>query len=279
MAANSSIEFKYTYGACYLVAGVIGILLNIKETSCLLRKSVKRRAFDNTVMSLSIADLVSGIFFSLIGLGVILFTSNLSDFRLVQYAVIGLNFSVMASLNHVLLIALQRSFAALIPNRLSQAEKSFYLTIVLVLVWVLAGIYGILSFKVINDFIRVNSYVIIIYSTLSMLMFGPVLCKANQECLTVHGEGHGNVCLCGRRVMVHSILVTLGLFVCFFPFAVNNLMLTHNVIRGAFCDVLVAVNPIIDSMVYFYVNRRKDGKMRLEDANLDLQVAEEGIPL
>lgn len=248
------------YGSCYLIAGMLGLLVNIVET-VKIRRNKRKMGFDNLVASLSIADGISGILFSIIGIGIILLTSGVGDLRLVHYSVMGLNFSVLASLNHVLVIVLQQTFAAFshgIP-----AENRLIERLSFVFIWVTAFLYGILSVLVIENFISLNSIIIIVYNAVTMLLYAPIFCKESQRCADMHDDEGHVVNEVIKRPLLHSVLLTVCSFGCFLPFAINNLILKSGISVGITCDVLVAINPIVDALIYFYVNKQQRKRKKM----------------
>ena len=241
------------YGACCLVTGVLGIAANLVEMVNIYRRN-RKTSFDAIVASLSIADTISGILFAIIGIGGILCTSGIVAFSLVKYAVIGLNFSVMASLNHVLVIVIQRVISAFAKE--SIAANRILVAFFFLAVWGSATLYGILSLLVIKDFITLNSIIIVAYTAATTLSYVPIFYRERQKCSSPEASAETQ----NNKALLHSILLTLCCFACYFPFALNNLVLKRGFIVGSICDILIAINPSIDALIYFYVNRGEPKK-------------------
>lgn len=265
MADDKTVAYKYAYGASYLVLGLLGIVANLVESICIHRQKHKT-TFKAIVASLNIADGISSALFATIGIGIILFTKGVSDFQLVHYAVIGLNFSVLASLTHVLLSVIHRAVAAFHKEKL--AENWVVFALFFVFVWGSACLYGVLSVVIIKTFIRLNSIIIVVYATVTVLVYVPILCKRSQICATNEDQDIENRRMRRSKALTHSVLLTACAFACYLPFAITNLTLNVGNIFGAICDLLIATNPLLDALVYFYINR-KEKQMGMKENEIE----------
>ena len=255
MAAEHTPTYRYAYGISYLSVGLLGTVANIMESISIYRRSPKT-SFDAIVASLSIADGISGVLFMIIGVGIILHTGEISDFQVVRYAVIGLNFSVLASLNHVLLSVMHRAVAAF--NKEHLIENWMMFAAFFTLVWGSACLYGVMSVLVITAFIKVNSVIIVAYTGVTILLYAPILYKRRrrQACSALEGEE-----VVARRSMrgnelTHSVLLTLCSFASYLPFGISILASHRGAAVGTICDMLIALNPLMDALIYSYVNRK-----------------------
>lgn len=258
---NASDSFKFAYGSCYLIVGLLGLLANVAVVTK-VRGGKRMKSFDSIVLSLSIADGMSGILFVVIGIGIILVTSGIVDFRMVQYAVLGLNFSVLASLNHVVIIVL-RNFASAFAHQRSSGTAVVH-TLGLAFVWMSACLYGLLSVLVVKNILTLNSIIIVLYNAMSVSLHVVVFCKDGQRCADTEGAKDPARQEQNKKELLHSVLLNMCSVACFFPFGINNLVLKSGLVLGTLCDMLVAANPIADAAVYYYVNRKEKKTMAVE---------------
>ena len=219
--------------------------------TCKTKKNLT--AFDKTVVSLSCADAVSAIFFALYGVARILHIKEIAGVNFVWYASIGLNFSVVASFNHIIFIALQRFFAVLFPLNIKSIITKCRFNLFLALTWFSAGLYGILSAVTRMDVLAVNSYVTLVSGVALIILYVGIsytTSKRDQICKNVRYQATR---VRNRAVLIHSLLVTVGFVVCFYPFAITYLFISYDFTAVVVSDLLVMFNTFLDVIIYFYI--------------------------
>jgi len=250
MAEGNQLSYIYmSYGTSYVVLGVLGLVANIVETTVIHRKS-RKTSFGAIVASLSIADGISGIFFVMAGIGTI---SN--TYGVASYGVIGMNFSVVASLNHVVLSVIYGAIAAFKKEQV--AENWIVFGLLFTLVWGSACLYGIISVLVLKDFIVANSKIVVVYTAVSLLLYIATLHKQLQAAADQKANQPDTRCAQGSKMLLHSVLLTACSFLCYLPFAIYVLTRNRGKVVGIICDLMVALNPSLDALIYFYVSRKE----------------------
>ena len=258
MAEGNQMPYRYEYGTSYLVLGVLGLVVNIVETTVIHRRS-RKTSFGAIVASLSIADGISGIFFAMAGIGTI---SNAHE--ITAYGVIGMNFSVVASLNHVVLSVIYGAIVAFKKERV--AENWIVFGLLFTLVWGSACLYGIVSVLALKDFIVFNSQIVVAYTAVTLLLYVATFHKQLQASADQKNNQSDTRCAQGSKMLLHSVLLTACSFICYLPFAIYVLTRNGGRIVGIVCDLMVALNPLLDALIYFCVSRKEKTELAYQSS-------------
>lgn len=253
-----------------IIFGTLGLAANVVQFVTTVKMKKDLKPFDVTVISLNIADAMSSLLFALYGLARILFIYGIIGNGLFAFLAIGINFSIVASFNHIIFIALQRMFAVIFPLSIRSIITNRRFNACLALMWLTAIAYAVTcTFKAV-DFLAVNSYTILLSGLVLIGLYSLVCIKTMRKSrprLSIHGnraQGHG--------VLLHSIFISLGFVVCFFPFAINYLFVTYNFVSVLVADVLVMLNTFVNVMVYFLMRYRRVTRKRRTLSNISMQL-------
>ena len=244
-------------GSLRIAFGLLGLAANVVQLVVTFRTKKDFSSFDVTVVSLNIADTVSSLFFTFYGLARILFNYYIVGIDFLTYLAFGLNFSVVASFNHIIFIALQRMFAVIFPLNVRSIITILRFKVCLILMWLSAVTYAVVCAFEAVDFLAVNSYTIFISGVLLISLYS-VICYTTmrRSPLPLQASIHGNRSQ-RHSVLLHSFFITLGFVVCFFPFAVNYLFVSYDFVTVLVADLLVMLNTFIDVLVYFFIRHIK----------------------
>ena len=246
-------------GSLRIAFGLLGLAANVVQLVFTIRSKKDLTSFDITVFSLNIADMVSSIFFTFYGLARILCSYRIIGASFLTYLSFGLNFSIVASFNHIIFIALQRMCAVIFPFNVHSIITSLRFKVCLTLLWLTAIAYAVVCAFESVDFLAVNSYTIFVSGILLISLYSVICYTAirgapSHPQLSVHGNRPHRY-----SVLLHSFLITLGFVVCFFPFAVTYLFVAYDFTTVLIADLLVMFNTFIDVLVYFliqYIKKR-----------------------
>ena len=238
----------------YSAFGLIGLLANIIQTTYMQRKKRRKTVFDVTLLSLSIADMSSAIFTLVYGLHVIIWilTKSPPIMRL-PYIDVCMNISYVASMTHVIFIAMQRLVGCILPTKYEFIFFRHRFVKMLFIAWIIPCLYGFVSifFLKTNVFFVVNSCMFVITCISLIIMYIILYFKIRKH---NQGMGYGTS---HHRVLFHSVLVATAFIVSFGPFAFSSLAVHNTPAQFSewllICDVLVPLNPFLDTVVYFYV--------------------------
>ena len=233
--------------------GLLGLAANIVQFVFTMRAKKDYTSFDITVLSLNVADTVSSLFFTSYGLARILVNQRVIGMKFLIYLAYGLNFSVVASFNHIIFIAFQRMFAVIFPLSIRSIITSLRFKASLTFMWLAAIAYAVTcAFKAV-DFLAVNSYTIFVSGIMLIVLYTVICYRAMKQTnapprSSIHGnraQRHG--------VLLHSLFITLGFVVCFFPFAINYLFVPYDFVSVLVADLLVMLNTFINVLLYFFI--------------------------
>ena len=238
----------------YSAFGLIGLVANIIQMAYMLRKRRRKTVFDLTLLSLSVADMSSAIFTVVYGLYVVMWilTKSIPIIRL-PYIDVCMNISYAASMTHVIFIAMQRLIGCMLPSKYEFIFVIHRFVKMLFIAWTIPCLYGFVSIFFLNTnvFFVVNSCMFVIACTSLIIMYIILYFKIRK-----HNEGMGYG-TSHRRVLFHSVLVATAFIVSFGPFAFSSLAVHNTPAQSSewllICDVLVPLNPFLDTLVYFYV--------------------------
>ena len=264
-------------GALRIVFGIFGLAANVVQFVSVKKAMRNLNSFDITVISLNIADAVSSLFFTLYGIARILIHHRIIGMQYLLYIEFGLNFSVIASFNHIIFIALQRMFAIIFPLNIRSIITSRRFKISLAVMWLVAIGYAVTCAFESVDFLAVNSYTILVSGCLLIGLYFVICFRAmRQSHAPPRSSIHGNRSQ-RRSVLLHSLFVTLGFVVCFFPFAVNYLFVGYDFVAVLVADLLVMLNTFVDVFVYFLIRHLKIARIKRSASRFDTQARTRGL--
>ena len=235
-----------------------GFLANIAQISYMLAKGRRKTKFDITLLSLSVADAFSALFVSCYGLFLVAFHKLFAVVN-VRFLDIGLNICITASMTHMILIATQRLIGAVFPLKAQRIITTSRLYISLLVVWGLPCLYGILSyfFMTQSQTIRTNAILAIVSCLFLIIQYSIISFRVTRYNVVLQRRPQN------RSILVHSFLVTMAFFISFAMFAITEMVsqtttLTLHIIIG---DLLVATNPLLDTLVYFTIHLCRNNRV------------------
>lgn len=242
----------------------LGVILNAVQIVLIIRKKKTKLPFEKTLLSLASADLLV----SMCGTLLLIFHYCLSydegDTSLHLLATIfgvGMIFSIFSSIFHALFIAAQRFFAVFLPIKFKLFFRCRICIICLVVIWIISFS---LSLYVGNlTQIRLLSYAIYAVGCLLgicyILICYQVHCQRRSRIAMSSSSHQQNNPTC--KILVYSILVTSAFIICTLPVAIALQRIFQGRILSPFilqfCGVLLALNPVFDSLLYFIFNHVK----------------------
>ena len=289
--------------------GVLAVLLNLIEVIYLIRKRNHRTVFENCLLSLAFADFLTGA--TLISISSLMLhhpfiLSDAHSRKLMAANQALISFSTIASLCHIIVIAIDRFAAVHYPFRHRTCFGEKRMTIILIFVWVIAAVIAVtcaflLYWQHLKDIsvmtvikFRNIIMIIIIGLTISILTLAYILIvkkmltrKKKVESLSDRQQDFQNNL--EFRVTITSILITLSFFICVLPY-ISNMMLSKSPymaiiniskksadpISSKVSIFLFLSNALIDPLVYFLMPYIWKGILvlkarRKSPGNLDVQ--------
>lgn len=256
--ASSLIDKLIAFGIAFIICGILGLIANIAQSVLLYRKRKNKSLFDLSLSSLCVADITVSLGFIAFGLANVLILSkpltveSVKTYRIVSVFFSGvINYSLFCSLFHVLFIALQRFMVVFFPLKFKVMATKTRCIILLVVVWVVSG--GFMSLghlKKSRVISRFYGYFIFVLGGLLVFIYIAICYRvfksAKVRLSTKRDEASS------QRLAVHAVAVTSIFIVCNFPYASLQL---RGIVPFTFSwslRVLLALNPLLDSVVYFF---------------------------
>ncbi len=246
------------YGILVSGAGFLGLIAN--SIQLVLTCSDKQQfssAFGIVLLSLNVADTFVSITCILLGMA-FLFGRSVFDASLyakitdVLYA--SMTFSFFASFTHIVFIAIQRVVAVVLPLRAKRIMTKHRCCTILVLLWVISVS---LVFPAASGSSRVIACMALSTAAALLVTYSIICFKMQQQSSNQQIQGRNRQA--ERQVFLHSIAVTVIFIICYFPESLHTFIFYPD--EATFVSsFLVAINPFLDTLVYFmlsYWQRRR----------------------
>ena len=242
----------------WLCFGIVGLFLNTVESVSITCNRRKRTAFYLILVSLSLADLLvctSYVFYA----GTFLATYSSSAtihpvFNTVRVVSQKLIFGFLAiSCIHVIFIAAQRLCAVRFPLSFSRMFSTAKCHVCIAIAWCIGITYAVLN--VYNEKVGIIScYQLFVFGIMLIVIYCIIICQATSKSPVLKTNSTA-IMKQSKRVLIHSISVTIIFIACNFPYAINFLFFTRNRNLLRYSYGLLALRPILDPMVYFFFHR------------------------
>ena len=247
---------KYIAWAVFvMVLASLSIIANLLQIIRI--PSVKKRTsvFHVTVLSLSGADIIASAMFLMQGVRKFLTRKGMAaDNILLRFAFTGCYFSVFSSCVHIIFIAVQRLIIICCPLKWKDILTMTRVRIILCLIWLSSAAFASLS-AIPTSFDQPLSVLIFVSCAVITVMY--ILIPYFNATLAF-GERNPSIAASEesrkKEVQVHSFGVMLTFFICTFPYAVARFY-SHSSHLYIICDIMFAINPLIDPVLYFFLSR------------------------
>ncbi len=255
--------------ACvFIVTGALGVVANTIQLVFICRdRARKKSAFCLTLLSLNIADLLASLVFLSQGLLMIMRHSLLIDFLLFNYIFktfysAGI-FSVTSSYCHVVFIALQRVIAVALPLQVKHIFTKSRCFVILALMWIISLILPIIVYFYIGAAFLMA--VMSMITSLILTILYSVICYKTMKRGIVDNIGEN---MQRRReqsdkhVLMYSVAISIAFVVSNLPTSVNS-FIPYPFVLSVISNILIILNPFLDTLLYFLWNYYKHKKQRL----------------
>ena len=248
--------------------GLIGIVLNVIQLVLIIRGKKITLAFDLTILSLNIADLLVAIASTLKSIYIYFTLTDVSTLERIVSTVIevGIDFCIFSSFFHALFIAMQRFFAVLFPINFRISFTKRRCIAGLVAIWIFSILMTAVPYlvKSIDIF---HPVVVVVIDSLLTTFYVIICCRVyyqRRAVSTMASIQHGQ----NSWTLQYSAIVTIAFVICTFPYAVveiqylsvnivpfrENVEITHAL---QLTYLMIMLNPAIDPVLYFIVNYRQ----------------------
>ena len=234
------------------IFSLLAIILNLAQIALMIYKKKTKVPFEKTLLSLALADfLVSTsqcLFFALIYL-------QFRGFFTIPLAVVGVlaslvGFSIYSSLFHSIFIAVQRIYAVLLPIKFRIHFTLEVCLVSLVIIWVVSLTLSVLVIYLRN--FTGHPYILLAASGVLVLCYTLICYRVRLQRSRVSISANSrqqNDSTC--RTLVYSVLVTAAFLLCTLPTAVYILNRSISVFALKFTELMLTLNPVVDSLLYF----------------------------
>ena len=232
--------------------GCIGTTANSVQMFFIVKKKQAKRPFEATLLSLSSADLITSCTLLIFGIYDLLMNEKIisSNEFLETMNEAALDLSIIASLVHVIYIAIQRVFAVLLPIKFQILFTKFRCALGIILIWCLSAAFCIWSSlekpKVTPFYIL--SIIIIVCSILLIISYSVICCKVFRSRSYPRARGSMET-----KVLCNSILVGTAFIVCTIPFTLQHLKVYEPTDFYQFIIPrwMLFLNVVLDPFIYF----------------------------
>ncbi len=256
-----------TAGACiFTTSGTLGFIANLVQMVLICRDKKQTSAvFGIILLSLSVSDLIVSsvlLYRGVVYLLTYLVTKDLDWFaRLETPSNTAIFFSFSSSFFHIIFIAAIRVIALLFPLRVRQIVTRSKCLIILALVW-LSSV-GLLLFSHFVVGLLLAPY-LKIWTLCSLVLAYSIICFAMRRRLAIQGNDQmqRNQQQSERSVLIYSMVLTFTFCLCTIPESLTY-FIKHSLIMSYFSTILYSLNPLFDTLLYFftrYCRQNKDGR-------------------
>ena len=243
----------------WLACGIIGLFLNTLEFVLLIRKKKFVTHFGLNLLSLSLADTLACLSYCLYSCVMISIyagfsSANSATFQARAVSQILIFSSITTSFIHIVLIALQRLCAVLFPISYSRKYTLSNCIALLIFAWIIGIVYCV-SYIYSSTIGAIACYQIFIVGILLIAIYCVIAYKTGLKHARERSRIQTNQ---NRRILYHSLGVTLAFIICNFPYAINFLFFSnHRTVRKYFYGLL-PIRPLLDPLVYFFLYRAQE---------------------
>ena len=237
----------------YAALGLLGLLANIAQIVSMVITDRRHSIFEISLLSLCCADMLSALTMSAYGLYITAFKRQVTLSN-IKYLDVGLNTTITVALMTMNLIAMQRLLATVYPLKFKVKFTRRKLVLILAVTWVVPFLYGIIGTLFINknQMLQINSVITLSTCILLILQYGIIYYFLKSRSTTTRNRAST------RSVLFHSVLISASFVFSFTPFSIHIflsplLKKELDLTLGAVFNALVATNPFLDTVVYFFV--------------------------
>ena len=250
----------------HITIGLTGVILNTIQLMLIVSRKEAKLAFDLTILSLNIADLIVSICFTIVFSYIYLFwTSVITTWIPTEWKMIaiGIDFSNFSSIWHSLFLAIQRSFNVLFPRKFQIYFTKKRCIAGLIVIWILSILQTALTHIGNVGLLYPSVYLIIIAACLIafyLMICSRVCYKREQLSSTLASSSHHQ----NNWTLQYSVLLTITFVACTFPYIVfhsqklfGGLIASEFIMELAITHLVLTLNPALDSVLFFIANYRQ----------------------
>ena len=250
------------WASCAMALALSAITCNIMQILKILKLKKKKSPFYMAVLSLSAADILSSAMFLVQGLRKILTTNGMvADNVLFRFAFIGCYFSVFSSCVHIIFIAAQRLIVICYPLHWKSILKLGRVKIVVCIIWISSSVFASLS-AIPSSFKQKLSILIFVSCAMIVVAYSliPYFSAQNHGSAAAGVTGPANGEGRKKSIQVHSVAIMVTFLVCTFPYGVARFY-SHSSMIYIVCDIMFAINPLVDTALYFFLSKQRQSPM------------------
>lgn len=255
------------YVSCiiFIIFGFSAAIANTTQLILIIRNCREITVFQMTLVSLSVADFITGTCYGVAGSilmpQVLKRVDNLwkigasSTLMIVKQLK---DYCVMISLFHILFIAVQRYAAVSIPLRYKSLLTKRRAAFILLVIWAAAlAVASIFTFllKDHNKHWVVAAYIIYALGVSLLLLYGLITYRIRQQQQSIQRiSATSQDCGFSVKLFINSFGVTIMLITCMFPIAGSALEIGNLNDYEILFSSLLAVKSFADPIMYFFAS-------------------------
>ena len=258
----------FTHRIVEAVLGFIVIVFNVAEILILKKKGRKRKILENLILSLSWADLFVGLTYIIYGICkiILIYHPTSSTLQVIMnLAKLGLSFTIVASVLHLIVIAIDRFYAIQCPFEYRVVMRKKRIVVMIITIWISSivaiALIVLLPFAMNLPPAKIGTFqawlifttaaaMILVYGYLAYYLF-----SRYQRILA-----KGNCCYQGKTISYHDqkrdinfcICIVVAFILCCFPSAVAWLLPQSVTLLDAIGKELLVSNSFINPILYLW---------------------------
>ena len=263
--------------------GISAVIANVAKIAFLYRPRRKLSAFEITLLSLSLANIICGLCFFFLPLTIMVVSKYFlnpsgvaAGLTLVAINEIFMEFSVSSSLLHIIIITLERLLAVTFPLKRKQLVGKKWPVLCVITVWVVSAVFtgtvwvssGPMPWRYTllespRDFVL--PYVVIITGIILILTYGFIIAKIKKarDTLSTDNQKHSDQNAKTKRrnekaLVFNATTVTACFILCTWPSAIKSIWISQASHLNMIFFSLVALKCFLDPIVYFFVQYFRD---------------------
>ena len=258
--------WKYILVA-HVAIGVTGLIWNAIQFIFIIRRKKIKLAFDLTILSLNVADLIVSICITMLNIYfyLILTSGNNTWYPSVSALAMGFNLSLWSSIWHSVFIAIQRFLATFFPMKFRIYYTRKHCIAGLIIVWISSILQTAFSYVGITIFIHALAFLIIFSDAFLITFYVMICCRVHYKrrllSSTMASSRHHQ----NNWTLQYSVLVTSAFVFCTLPYAVMDLRQMVGdpswsfmyPVEFAVTSSILFLNPALDSVLFFVANYKQ----------------------
>ncbi len=265
---------KIVFGCLVIGAGLLGLIANCIEIVLICRDKKQRNSqFGTVLLSLSTSDLFVSLTCLVLGTVSLLFNLMIIDLayfvKIIIFIEFSFAFSFATSFSHVVVIAMQRLIAVMLPLQAKRIITIHRSRLLVVFLWVFSLVLAVTVHF--TSMMYVISPVALVTGVALVVNYAIICWKMKkQQSLLADHQLHRPATQSPSQIFLHSFAVTIIYVICYFPDSMR-VFVQYPLAVVFLCYFLASLNPFLDALVYFILRYHKQRTKTAPEVRLSMR--------